>query len=70
MARRRRRCLTLSSAVHPSSYGAQAPPPLSQKSMSMEELLFDPILGFETGQILRGMHVSTEGVATARVRQR
>ena len=29
-----------------------------------------PILGFETGQILRGMHVSTEGVATARVRQR
>ncbi|PAN43920.1 hypothetical protein PAHAL_9G003300 [Panicum hallii] len=35
------RSLTLSSAVHPSSFDA---PPLSRKSMSMEELLFDQSL--------------------------
>ncbi|KAF0917946.1 hypothetical protein E2562_021662 [Oryza meyeriana var. granulata] len=34
------RSLTLSSAVHP-SVDAQSPPPLSRKSMSMEEELFD-----------------------------
>lgn len=34
------RSLTLSSAVHPSA-DAQSPPPLSRKSMPMEEVLFD-----------------------------